>query len=213
MIDLQNLLILAQSKAAPKPAGNPAASEEIVPELGNRLQQVMEGWQSNNTNLFPVHQLGYILLAFMVIMISLALWKWYKNRPIDPTPSLLFRQMARELRLGLLDRWLLLRICHEQHLPSPLTLLLSRATLLHYTQQYTKDLSAIRGPMVTARANRIVEMLFGSEKQAHKDTMAALKQANFQPVLASEGHVSNDAQATAPEAADEAGDIQANAAV
>lgn len=176
------MLILAQSKPVdPSKAG-------AMPVESNRFEQVFEGWQNTN-EMFPVRNLVIILIIFFTIMIGLWIRQWYKNRPTDPTPSHLFRKMARELRLGLLDQWLLLRICREQQLPSPLTLLLSRTTLLHYARQYSQHLTPLRAPMAMARAQRIVDMLFGSEAQAKNDTLAALKQANFQVLAVSEAIV------------------------
>lgn len=179
------LLGQLQNQTPGRTPGQTGPSGEPLPAWGNRAQQVFDSWQ-NTSDMFPVRNLVIILAVFAAIMFGFWLRKWYKNRPTDPTPSLLFRKMARELRLGLFDQWLLLRICREQHLPSPLTLLLSRATLLHYANQYAKDLAPIRTPMVLARTERIVKLLFGSEAQANKDTLAALKQANFQQIVSTE---------------------------
>ena len=177
--------------------GQPGEPSEV---WGSRAQEVFDSWQ-NTSDMFPVRNLVIILAVFAVIMFGLWLSKWYKNRPVDPTPSLLFRKMSRELRLGLMDQWLLLRICREQHLPSPLTLLLSRATLLHYANEYAKELAPIRTPMVLARAQRIVNHLFGSEAQANKDTLAAMKQANFQVIAPTESPNQSESPATPEPAA------------
>lgn len=178
------LLMFAPGPKSPGWPGPPAAPGE--PAWGDRAQLVFENWQ-NTSDIFPVRTLLVILGLFFAIMLGVWFRQWYKNRPTDPTPNHLFRTMARELRLGLLDQWLLLRIAREQQLVSPLTLLLSRATMHHYAQQYAQHLSAFRAPMVLGRAQRIIDTIFGSPAQAQKDTLLALKQANFQVVVASDG--------------------------
>jgi len=86
-----------------------------------------------------------LLLVFFLALVGAMLWLAWRNRtlhaPADATPLRLFNDLARELHLSLMQRWLLIRIARAQNLPSAITLLVSPHTLRHHAAAYSKSLS------------------------------------------------------------------------
>jgi hypothetical protein len=155
------------------------AQSAVDQRLEERARHIFGNWPQSN-DVFPASTLGWILLALLMVLLAIWLKQWYKNRPIDPTPNRLFRKLARQLQLGLWDQWLLLRIAREQQLPSPLTLLLSRSTLLHHGSAYAAEVVAVRSPWIRKRVEKIAVRLFGSSaQQAERDILAAMLKAGF----------------------------------
>lgn len=163
---MQGLLVLAQEGAPTEPPGM------------NRLQQVVEGWQNSN-QVFPVAAFGYFVLAVMVVMGLAWLRQWHKRRPKDPSSSILFRKIARELNIHLLDQWLMFRIARHHHLPSPLTLLMSRQTMVTHAQTYVESLPPLRQTGAQARVTRIIAHLFGTQENWDKDMQGMIDRAKF----------------------------------
>lgn len=166
LASIHGWLMLAQATDPPEPAGK------------NRLQQVVDGWQNSN-QVFPVAEFGYFILAVMVIMGLTWLRQWHKRRPKDPSSSILFRKIARELNINLLDQWLMFRIARHQHLPSPLTLLLCRQTLVSQAQAYVESLPALRQVGAQTRVTRLINQLFGTDENWQKDMQGMLDRAKF----------------------------------
>lgn len=81
----------------------------------------------------------------------------YHHRDRRSRPLLVFMHLARVLPLSWSDQWLLWRIARFQQLPSPLTLMLSPATLRHHALTYAADLpgAARLSTMMRIRAIRL----------------------------------------------------------
>jgi hypothetical protein len=98
-----------------------------------------------------------------VALILLGLWLWQRSRSrhLRTAPILTFRRVAAALGLGLSDQLMLIRIARHEVLPSPLTLVLSPATLAHHATHYTEHLSAPQRPDVLSRVANLSKALFG----------------------------------------------------
>ncbi len=87
-----------------------------------------------------------LLFIFALALLGVMVWLGWRNQtvhqPADPTPLRIFNGLARELRLSLMDRRLLIRIANAQSLPNPLTLLVSPRTMRHHAAAYSQSLSA-----------------------------------------------------------------------
>jgi hypothetical protein len=175
MIDavFQMTLLLAQTEPAE------------IPVWGSRAQEVFKGWQNTN-QVFPVRTLGFLLFCVLVVLTTLWVRQWIKDRPKDPTAYAIFRKLARDLNLSLRDQWLLSRISRNQQLPSPITLMLSRQTYDHHAQAYIAQLVDIRRPGVGQRVQSIESRLFGTREQAQADLLAVLAAAKFKLPTAEE---------------------------
>ena len=99
--------------------------------------------------------------AVALVVLGLWLWKRSQSRDLRTAPILTFRRVAAALGLGLSDQLMLIRIARHEALPSPLTLVLSPATLAHHASHYTERLSPPLRPHVLARVASISTALFG----------------------------------------------------
>jgi hypothetical protein len=97
------------------------------------------------------------LAAFVLVGLLLSLYvaRVVRERHLKSKPYLTFHEIAGEMGIGLADQWLLVRIARQQALPSPLTLLMSGATLRHHANAYASGVSARRREKVLERIREI----------------------------------------------------------
>ena len=76
-------------------------------------------------------------------------------------PVQIFNDVVEGLGLTLADRWLLIRIAHQQALPSPLTLVLSESTFGYHFEQYAQAVGVKRAAKIQRRVDRIKRVIFG----------------------------------------------------
>ena len=98
------------------------------------------------------------MLGALVVAYAVRLWQ---QRSTAPRPSAVFRQLALELGLTRRDQSLLNRISHAQNLPTPLTLIMSRATMEHYARAYVGSLGYTQARRVEVRLRLIAAAVFG----------------------------------------------------
>ncbi len=97
--------------------------------------------------------------ALVVALLALWLWERHKLHRDRPRPIRIFLRTARGAGLAAADLWLLYRIARRRGLPSPLTLLLSPATLGHHAQLYCSGASPRRQARVMGRVAKIQRTL------------------------------------------------------
>ena len=102
---------------------------------------------------------GLVVLALVLVLVRA--WQMAKTGDKQSRPGALFMRIAEQLKLHWTDSWLLWRIARQQNLPSALTLLLSRNTLLTHAEGYAARMSARRRDRVLRHANRLAQTLFG----------------------------------------------------
>ena len=100
--------------------------------------------------------IGATLLAIVVV----SLRRWWLSRHADPSPMVLFSAIARKAGLGWRDRYLLWRISKTFDLPTPITLMLSKGTLRHYSDLYLNNHTAGGSRRNGARLSHIEAALF-----------------------------------------------------
>lgn len=125
-------------------------------------EELQQHWRFNTGGLTTPPVFWTSLGVVAVVLGSLAAWRWYRNRRGHMGLMGLFLSLAGDLGLSAADQWLLLRITWRQALPSPLTLMLSSATLRHHARLYARDIASWRRKKIIARADRIDRTLFGA---------------------------------------------------
>ncbi len=135
----------------------------VVEEAGygglERAERLFGGkWHSGD--LLDVRWLGAALLVVLAILLPMAAHHYYRQRRLRAKPLATFQRVAGDIGLSLRDRWLLLKIARHEALPSPLTLLLSRATLHHHARQYAQGLVVSRRLKVMRRVAALRQMLY-----------------------------------------------------
>lgn len=99
--------------------------------------------------------------ATLIIIAMISFRRWWRNRHNDPSPMVLFSAISRKAGLGWRDRYLLWRIARIFDLPTPITLMLSKGTLRHYSELYLNNHSTSRHHRSGQRLSRIEAELFG----------------------------------------------------
>ena len=118
-----------------------------------------------------------VLGVLLVLAVTARLWRKVHHsapaiqRIVKPRPSAgaeaggnpaaVFRRVAGELGLARADQRLLGKIAQSQGLPSPLTLLLSPATLGHHVAAHTADMAPNRRDQVLDRVAALEQQVFG----------------------------------------------------
>lgn len=119
-------------------------------------------WWPRGGSSLPMELVGYAFLAIGSVVLAwlswnYARWTWRRTAPLR-----LFWSIARDLSLSRAQAFWLWRVARRQKLASPITLLLSPATLDHHLQQFLEDRptphETLPPPLAAAR-----EQLFGSQ--------------------------------------------------
>lgn len=129
--------------------------------LERTAQSVYHGAFDHISDTFPI--LAGVLICGGLLLLLVAAWGWqrHQRRHLRSDPMLVFHQMATAAGLSLKQQWLLATIARRQSLPTPLTLMLSGATLKHYAQRYAESVGPRRRKTTTAGVAVITRVLFG----------------------------------------------------
>jgi hypothetical protein len=105
-----------------------------------------------------------IWIGLIVVLIIAGLWAWrqYRMRRLQSLPLMIFHQAASQLGIRLSDQWLLQRIANQQHLPSPLTLLMSPNTLGYHAEAYLARVAGPNRARIAFRLHTLSRELFGT---------------------------------------------------
>jgi len=128
--------------------------------LDRTAQGVFPDAFGNISETFPVT--AAVLICAGLLLLLTAAWGWqrYKQRHLRSEPMLTFHQMATAMGLSLKQQWLLVRIARRQMLPTPLTLMLSSATLGHHAQQFADLTPPRHREAINNDVNAITRLLF-----------------------------------------------------
>lgn len=126
---------------------------------------LIENWSFNADQLLSARTAMTILGLLVALVLVLWLWRWYRQRAEHTGPIATFQTAAVHFGLNWQDRWLLIRISLQQNLPSPITLMLSSATLEHHAHGYVESVSPKRRQRVLTRIDRISRQLFGTSAE------------------------------------------------
>lgn len=110
---------------------------------------------------FPVT--AAILVCAGLLLLMAAAWGWqrHKQRHLRSEPMLTFHQVAGSMGLSLKQQWLLVRIARGEALPTPLTLMLSSATLTHHARRFAESTGTRRPSAIGDEVASIGRVLFG----------------------------------------------------
>jgi len=135
-------------------------------------QHLQEQWSFSAKHLMPVTPILVVVVLLTTVMILIGCWRSGIFRRLRPTSLQIFRQVIHDLGLARGEVSLLIRIAHHQHLPSPLTLMLSAATLEHHAQAYAQSIAvgSHRRGQFDIQIGRIKEVVFGSPKANMPET-------------------------------------------
>ncbi|MEX2212558.1 MAG: hypothetical protein WD768_00425 [Phycisphaeraceae bacterium] len=126
----------------------------------SRLEMLKQISDSRYKVQYPIT----LLLFFFAGVALLLLWVWLRQRAkahaAQDTPMSVFRALARQLRVSLFDRLLLMRVARRQELPSPLTLLLSARTIRHHARAFAAPMHRYRAAALMLRVARLRRRLF-----------------------------------------------------
>lgn len=106
--------------------------------------------------------IGAALFASVVVLV-LVLWMWERLRrgTAELGPLRTFHQLADALGLRWTERRLLIQIARYYGLPSPITLLLSPATMDYYVQAYCQSMSGRQRAALELRIRDLQQRVFG----------------------------------------------------
>lgn len=128
---------------------------------GTRYQAISESFGAKRFEVALPWQaivIGLVLLA-LVLVIARG-WGMVQRSQTRSQPVRLFLQVAQALGIGWRERWLLIRIARQQKLPSALTLLVSRSTMLIHARAYAQSLGERRGERVLKRVAQLAALIF-----------------------------------------------------
>ena len=128
--------------------------------LKQTFQNLVDHWSSHR--LLSLRFILVFLMMLLVLLCGLRIWHLYRNRHARQQPIASFVSVARLLGLDWPQQWILIRIARHQGLPSPLTLLLSAATLRHHAQRYVKSIVRYRRAKVSDCVSSVQRILFNN---------------------------------------------------
>jgi hypothetical protein len=121
----------------------------------------------SNTLSFPVWQTNLALDFLVHVAIAVALmvamrmgWQWWLARRRRMEPVHVFEEIALGAGLDAKDQKLLMTIARMEGLTSPITLMLSPATLDHHARQATAKMSKGQAESAQPELRRIARVLF-----------------------------------------------------
>lgn len=128
--------------------------------------RLQDQWRFSGEGLMPVGPLLAVVALIAVVLILIRGWRsgLFSRRTV--TPVSIFRHVIRDWGLARSEVSLLIRIARQQQLPSPLTLVLSAATLDHHVRAYAKSIAdgSHRHIQLDSQVRHIAHVLFGNEQ-------------------------------------------------
>ncbi|MCX5661106.1 MAG: hypothetical protein NTW19_15575 [Planctomycetota bacterium] len=141
-------------------AGALHAAPGAIPS--DRVDSVREAFR-NDGDFTVLFRWVIALFALIVLMLgAVAVQRWIQQRRLASRPIRVFHSLANDLNVPLGDQWLLVRIAHQQNLPTPLTLLLSPTTLHHHASGFVHTLKPRQQAPTLARVARLRRKLFSA---------------------------------------------------
>lgn len=122
------------------------------------LDEIAEHFHSGS--MIPLEWIAIAAGLIIVAITAISLYRWHRTRHLRSNPPMVFHRVAREAGLSWSQQVLLWRIARQQSLPTPLTLMLSPATLDHHARLYVAHHSPRGGSAVLDRVAKIHRKLF-----------------------------------------------------
>lgn len=129
--------------------------------VGVDLEEVSKIYNDGARHDVPWELLLVGLGATLIVITVISARRWWLAREDDPSPLVLYSAIARKAGLTWADRFVLWRIARASELPTPITLLLARGALRHYSQIFAKRLGSQSADRLNVRIARIEAELFG----------------------------------------------------
>ena len=128
--------------------------------LAARMEDLIR-WPSGGIGVWPLRLLILLFLALAVFVLGrLLMFRAIEMRQ-RLRPFETYFSLCRTLGLRWRDGWLLLRIARRCELASPITLMLSPATLDHHARQYCETITYRQRARVRRMIDEICGALFG----------------------------------------------------
>lgn len=129
------------------------------PRTSDPLGAIRDYWGSDVTTPMPwmLVAIGGLLTLLAVMLIV----RHWRERHRRSQPWAVFQQVAAAAELSIADQWLLVRISRQQHLPTPLTLLLSARTLRVHAREFAQSHAPWRRAAIMQRVASIRRHVFG----------------------------------------------------
>ena len=138
-----------------------AAAPADPPGLAHQMQGLFKDAFQTMDQTFPLTSAVLVASGLALLLASIWGWRWHQQRHLRSEPISVFHQVASQVGLSLKQQWLLVRIARQQHLPTPLTLMLSSGTLDHHAQAFLQAASARRRDALKGKIHAVATLLFG----------------------------------------------------
>ena len=146
----QPLALLAQT--------TPAEPAETTTRL-SRLEDI-----SNNLNSGSLISSHWLIIAaglVLLLLSMLSIMQWWQHRHEHSHPWLVYLSAARFAGLGLRHQWTLFWVARQQHLTSPLTLMLAPGTFDQHIKAYLESRASMRREGLRRRLQEVREIMYG----------------------------------------------------
>ena len=143
-----------------------AAAPADPQRIERQMQELFKDAFTTMDQTFPVTSAVLVALGLVLLLASIWGWRWHQRRHLRSEPIRVFHQVASQVGMSLKQQWLLVRIARQQHLPTPLTLMLSGKTLEHHAQAYLQAASDRRRDALKGQIHAVVALLFDQSPAA-----------------------------------------------
>ena len=130
---------------------------EVDPVAWSRLQNE---WRLSSDSLLSLKPFLIAVVISAVVLAAVWMWRNGKLLRLRSGSVQIFHDVVKGFGLTATDKWLLIRVAHQQDLPSPITLILSESTFEHHTQAYTSSVSSYQRTKIKPKMDRIRHLIF-----------------------------------------------------
>lgn len=138
-----------------------AQADPVNPPRQPRVNLREVQYHFSGDSMIPIEWIVVATGLVLLVIGAMSLYRWWKTRHLRSNPMLVYYQIGVGLDLSLSDLWLLYRIARREHLPTPLTLMMSPNTLHHHAERYVERMSPGRAEVITRHVARISRTVFG----------------------------------------------------
>ena len=135
-------------------------------ELERTASEAFSNMFQHIGDTFPVTAALLVFAGLLLLLAAAWGWQRHKQRHLRSEPMLTFHQVAASMGLSLKQQWLLVRIARSEALPTPLTLMLSSATLTHHARNFAESTGTRQRPATGDEVASIARVLFGKSPAA-----------------------------------------------
>ncbi len=121
-------------------------------------------WRLRSSDLIPIESVIVVVTFLTTAFVMMLYWRRRRMQKPKQAPGKLLSQVVEGFGLTSADIRLLVRVAHQQELPSPITLLLSEATFDHHIHQHVESGHTRAKKRIQSRLDRIRQILFGQRR-------------------------------------------------